>query len=170
MDESPRPDVSSEREPDASRLPSAGMVYRSPADDNRRTTQQVLVPRRSGIHTVMHRGPRLAVAIGLVVVLILGLVAYLPGPAAVGVPAGAVLPTLTIVTASGNTVVVAGTGASGLYLRSAPRRDADIVQIMADGTMLTVVGSPVMNDGTWLPVVTEAGTSGWVAALYTQAK
>lgn len=170
MDNTSRTDVSTDRESDASRLQTGGMVYRSPADDNRRTTQQVLVPRRSGIHTVVQRGPRLAVAIGIVVAIVLGLVAYLPVPAAVGVPGGAVLPTLTMVTASNNTVVVAGTGASGLYLRSAPRRDADIVETMADGTVLTVLGSPVMNDGAWLSVVTEAGTSGWVAALYTQAK
>ena len=170
MDDHPRPDVSTDREPDPSRLPTGGMVYRSPVDDNRRTTQQVLVPRRSGIHTVMQRGPRLAVAIGFVIVIVLGLVAYLPVPATVVAPGGAALPTLTIVTASDTTVVVAGTGASGLYLRSAPRRDADIVQTMADGTVLTVIGSPVMNDGAWLPVVTEAGSSGWVAAQYTQAK
>jgi uncharacterized protein YgiM (DUF1202 family) len=57
-----------------------------------------------------------------------------------------------------------------LFLRSGPRRDADILQTLADGTVLTVVGAQVNNDGSWLPVVTEAGISGWVAANYTQAK
>jgi hypothetical protein len=170
MDDSPEPHANPERDPSESRRPTGGMVYRSPADDNRRTTQQVLLPRRSGIHAVMQRGPRLAVALGLVGAIVLGFIAYLPQPSVGEIPTTDVLPTLTISPASDFRVVVAGTGASGLFLRAAPRRDAAIVQTLADGTLLTVVGTPVNNDGVWLSVVTESGTSGWVAAQYTQAK
>jgi len=170
MDDTSDLDANTERDPAAHQRPMGGMVYRSPADDNRRTTQQVLLPRRSGIHAVMQRGPRLAIAIGLVVAITLGFSTYASNAGAVVGPADTVLPTLTVGPASDTFVVVVGTGASGLFLRSAPRRDADILQTLADGTVLTVVGAQVNNDGSWLPVVTEAGISGWVAANYTQAK
>ena len=170
MDDSPVPHANPERDSTEPDRPTGGMVYRSPADDYRRTTQQVLLPRRSGIHAVMQRGPRLAIVLGLVVAIVLALISYLPNTAAVDRQSSDMLPTLTISPATDNTVVVVGTGASGLFLRSAPRRDADILQTLPDGTLLTVVGAPVNNDGSWLPVVTGAGISGWVAALYTQAK
>ncbi len=170
MDDTSDLDANTERDPAAHQRPMGGMVYRSPADDNRRTTQQVLLPRRSGIHAVMHRGPRLAIALGVVVAIILGLRTYASNASAVVGSGGTVLPTLTVGPVSESIVVVVGTGASGLFLRSAPRRDAEILQTLADGTVLKVVGAQVTNDGSWLPVVTEAGISGWVAALYTQAK
>ncbi|RLT32929.1 MAG: SH3 domain-containing protein [Chloroflexi bacterium] len=170
MDDTPDPHANPERYPPAPQTQTGGMVYRSPGEDNRRTTQQVLLPRRSGIHAVMQRGPRLAIAIGLVVAIILGLSTYASNAGAVDVPASNVLPTLTVNPAADTIVVVVGTGASGLFLRSEPRRDADILQTLPDGTVLTVAGAQVNNDGSWLPVVTGAGISGWVAANYTQAK
>jgi hypothetical protein len=150
-----------------------GMSYRSPTEDNRRTTQQVLVPRRSGIHAVMQPGPRIALILGVAAAIVLAF-ASVVAPRSDTVPTDAplLLPTLTI-GAGGSierTVVVSGTGDSGLYLRSAPQRDADVLATIAEGTVLTVTGARISADGDWLPVRMLDGSSGWVAAPYTREK
>ena len=156
---------------------NVGISYRSPTDDNRRTTQQVLVPRPSGIHAVMQRGPRVALVGGGVLVLLF-LVFSLAPKEMIGQRDSATskvaLPTLTLASGTGlsdgQVVLVFGTGESGLYLRSAPLRDADILATLADGTPLTLSGVGVTADGEWLPVRTADGVVGWVAAAYTRAK
>jgi hypothetical protein len=146
--------------------------YHSALDDNRRTTQQVLVPRRSGVHAVMQRGPRLALIGGAVIAVSLLLVSLMGTPDATGATGDTVptLPTLTPSTAVAlvGRVVVTGTGESGLYLRSAPGRDATIVLTIPEGARLDVTGARTTTDGNWLPVQTADGVSGWVAADYTR--
>lgn len=153
--------------------PTHGMSYRSPTEDNRRTTQQVLVPRRSGIHAVMQPGPRIALILGVAVAIVLAFASVVAPPSdAVPADAPLLLPTLTI-GAGGSTermVVVSGTGESGLYLRSAPQRDADVLATVAEGTLLTVTGALTSADGDWLPVRIPDGSTGWVAAAYTREK
>ncbi len=152
-----------------------GMSYRSPTEDNRRTTQQVLVARRSGIHAVMQPGPRMGMIVAVVIAVILYLATVIAPPSADTTDAydsGTLLPTLTGVSpySGERQVVVSGTGDSGLYLRSAPYRDAAIRGTIPDGTTLNVVGSLVIEDGNWLPVRMLDGTTGWVAAAYTREK
>ena len=152
-----------------------GMSYRSPTEDNRRTTQQVLVARRSGIDAVMQPGPRMGMIVGVVIAVILYLTTVI-APRSADTKAvndsGALLPTLTSVSpySSVRQVVVNGTGDSGLYLRSAPYRDAAIRVTIPDGTPLSVIGALVTEDGNWLPVRMLDGTAGWVAAAYTREK
>ncbi|MFM2032852.1 MAG: Bacterial domain [Chloroflexota bacterium] len=147
--------------------------YESSLDDNRRTTQQVLVPRRSGIHAVMQRGPRLALITGAVLALLLLLFTVLTtADPATDTSTDPLIPLPTLTAAAPlayeRTVVVAGTGASGLYLRAAAGRDAAIVATIPEGSRLGVTGNSVPNDGLWLPVVTTDGQVGWVAADYTR--
>ncbi len=175
MDDAKTPNAQQHDEEPISR--TGGMSYRSPTDDNRRTTQQVVVPRPSGIHAVMQRGPRVAL-VGGGVMAILFLVFALVPKGMIGqrdsASSAVTLPTLTHASGTGVTegqvVLVFGTGESGLFLRSAPLRDADILATLADGTPLTLSGVGVTADGEWLPVRTADGVVGWVAAAYTRAK
>lgn len=150
-----------------------GDGYHSALDDNRRTTQQVVVPRRSGIHAVMQRGPRLALIVGATVALVLFLVSVIGQSdpnSANNTAAQTPLPTLTLGGAPRYTtsVIVTGTGDSGLYLRAAAGRDAAILATIPEGARLGVTGAVVTNDGAWLPVETADGVVGWVAADYTR--
>jgi len=174
MHEDPENNKISPHEYDLPQSRAHGMSYRSPTDDNRRTTQQVLIPRRSGIHAVMQPGPRLGLIVGLVIALglYLGTVVAPSSADSRTTDNESLLPTLTSVSgiSPNHQVVVNGTGDSGLYLRSAPHRDAEIRMTLADGTVLDVTGAQVTKDGNWLPVRMLDGTAGWVAAAYTREK
>jgi hypothetical protein len=68
----------------------------------------------------------------------------------------------------GATVVVVGTGESGLNMRSAASTEAEILGSFPDGTTLTVTGESQEADGfTWWPVEVE-GQNGFVAADFLE--
>lgn len=61
----------------------------------------------------------------------------------------------------------AATTDSGVRLRTQPGTDGTIVQELATGSTLTIVGGPVSTGGeTWWQVETTDGKSGWVVAEY----
>lgn len=72
--------------------------------------------------------------------------------------------------AIGSTVTVANSGGTGVNFRSEPSTDAEIVDILLDGTELTVVDGPLDAEGyTWWQVEGAAGT-GWLVQDYLKAK
>ena len=113
--------------------------------------------------------------VGVVIVVIVYLATVIAPPSAdttAVYDSATLLPTLTGVSpySGERQVVVIGTGDSGLYLRSAPYRDAAIRVTIPDGTTLNVIGALVTEDGNWLPVRMLDGTTGWVAAAYIREK
>lgn len=65
--------------------------------------------------------------------------------------------------AVGANAVVAGTGTDGLNMRSEGTTTATIVQILQDGTTLTLVEGPVEGEGRqWWRVRLADGAEGWV--------
>lgn len=69
--------------------------------------------------------------------------------------------------AQGDTVVVR-TGSDVLNLRSSPTTDQpNVIAKLANGTLLTATGSPITNQtGSWVPVETASGQTGWVSAAW----
>lgn len=64
----------------------------------------------------------------------------------------------------GDTVVVR-TGGDVLNLRPTSSTKQAPIAKLANGTLLTVTGDPVKNaSGSWIPVKTASGTSGWVSS------
>ncbi len=64
----------------------------------------------------------------------------------------------------GETATVA---TDALNLRDGIGLGAPVLRVLAEGTMVTVTGSPVRADGfVWYPVQTGSGGSGWVAGEY----
>jgi|SRR5579859_5795110 len=65
---------------------------------------------------------------------------------------------------------VSGTGGQGVYLRARPSSDAIAIEMLQDGSLVTVIGTDVAGqDHTWRPVMDGHGTRGWVASEYLQA-
>lgn len=72
--------------------------------------------------------------------------------------------------AIGSTVIVANSGGTGVNFRSEPSTDSDIVDVLLDGTEMTVIDGPLDAEGyTWWQVEGDAGT-GWLVQDYLQAK
>jgi hypothetical protein len=68
----------------------------------------------------------------------------------------------------GVTVVVVGTGESGLNVRSEPSTEAEVLESVTDGTTLVVTGESSEADGfTWWPVDT-GNVTGFVAQDFIQ--
>ena len=66
---------------------------------------------------------------------------------------------------TGSTVRVANTDGAGLNLREAPGLGAAVVVLVAEGTVLEVIGRERQADGLrWLNVRAPGGQSGWAAA------
>lgn len=67
---------------------------------------------------------------------------------------------------NGATVAVANTGGTGVNMRATASVDGEIVNVVLDGTELTVIGEPEEADGfLWWPVEGEAG-SGYIVEDY----
>lgn len=68
---------------------------------------------------------------------------------------------------NGDTIIVR-TGSDVLNLRSAPTTaQPNVIAKLPNGTLLTATGDPVTNTGgTWVPVETAGGQTGWVAAQW----
>lgn len=70
--------------------------------------------------------------------------------------------------AIGATVVVTGSGGTGVNFRAEPSTESDIIDVLLDGTELTVVDGPLDAEGyTWWQVEGVAGT-GWLVQDYLQ--
>ncbi|MBX3069391.1 MAG: SH3 domain-containing protein [Thermomicrobiales bacterium] len=68
--------------------------------------------------------------------------------------------------AAGDSVVVNN---GTLKLRAEASVSSDVLQILPEGTILSVTGDPTSADGlTWLEVSTSAGVAGWVSAEYVE--
>ena len=62
---------------------------------------------------------------------------------------------------------VTGTEGDGLILRARPSRQAEVLNLYKDGTILVGTGEASQNEGRrWLQVRTQDGKRGWVAAEY----
>jgi N-acetylmuramoyl-L-alanine amidase len=91
----------------------------------------------------------------------------------VALVAGFFAPGLSGVSAQEEPAFVAGDAVSvfdgALNLRAAPGLDADVVEVLADGTALTVLGGPESVDSiSWYQVETADGTQGWVTGEFIQ--
>lgn len=72
--------------------------------------------------------------------------------------------------AIGSSVVVANSGGTGVNFRSDPSTDSEIVDVLLDGTELTVIDGPLDAEGyTWWQVEGASGT-GWMVQDYLQAQ
>lgn len=70
----------------------------------------------------------------------------------------------------GATVVVANAGGTGVNFRAEPSTDSDILDVLLDGTELTVIDGPLDAEGyTWWQVEGTAGT-GWLVQDYLRAQ
>jgi hypothetical protein len=79
-------------------------------------------------------------------------------------PSGTTGGTLAI----GASVQVANTGGTGVNLRSEASTDSEVVDVLLDGTPLTVIDGPTDAEGyTWWQVQGDAGT-GWLVDQYLQ--
>lgn len=64
--------------------------------------------------------------------------------------------------------IVANNGT--LNLRASASVEADVVQVLAEGTVMTVTADPTNADGlNWYPVRTDSGAAGFVSAMYVEA-
>lgn len=80
-------------------------------------------------------------------------------PAATATDAAAETPAAEGGTATVNT--------DGVNLRAEASTTADVVQVLADGTALTIIGAAVQADGyTWLPVLLADGSTGWMVETF----
>ncbi len=107
---------------------------------------------------------------------------FTPTPSATPSPTSSPSPTLTPTptptvtltptstpTPFGRTAIIAHTGGRGVHLRGGP--GGEILAVLPEGTVVHVVGSLQPGDGIeWLPVVTEDGRMGWVAAAYVKVQ
>ena len=97
--------------------------------------------------------------------------ALTPGPDSTPQAAASPNPTagrLAGTPASGQNLVVSGTGKSGLKLRASP--DGKVVMLLTEGTALVGLGDQQKSgDYTWLHVRTTKGVEGWVASSYVAA-
>jgi hypothetical protein len=81
-------------------------------------------------------------------------------------PAGQSEPGANI--AIGARVQVANTGGTGVNMRSEASTDSEVVDVLLDGTALTVIDGPTDAEGyTWWQVEGDAGT-GWLVDQYLQ--
>jgi len=72
--------------------------------------------------------------------------------------------------AIGGTAVVANSGGTGVNFRAEPSTDSDVIDVLLDGTSLTILDGPVSAEGyTWWQVESDSGT-GWLVQDYMQAQ
>lgn len=72
--------------------------------------------------------------------------------------------------AIGATVAVANSGGTGVNFRTEPSTESEIIDVLLDGTQLTVIDGPLDAEGyTWWQVEGDAGT-GWLVQDYLQAQ
>ena len=96
----------------------------------------------------------------------------LPTPTEAAIAAPTEAPTAAIPTlAIGAKVVVQGTGASGLNVRTGAGTSHARVKTLPDGAVLEIIGGPKEADGyTWYQVRDEAGSTGWAVVNYMKAQ
>lgn len=96
----------------------------------------------------------------------------LPTPTEAAPVAPTVAPTTAAPTlAIGAKVVVQGTGASGLNVRTGAGTGHARVKTLPDGAVLEIIGGPKEADGyTWYQVRDEAGSTGWAVVDYMKAQ
>jgi SH3-like domain-containing protein len=71
------------------------------------------------------------------------------------------------VQATGQVVIVSGTGGSGVRLRSQPGNSGQIITVVPENTPLLIIGPDRVADGlNWRNVRAPNGTEGWIAANF----